>query len=129
MSISEAFIAGGWGMYPTLIAGLALLGSCLRYASRPESRYVPLMIALGLFTLFSGCLGFVTGVINLLRAYAGSLSEVGPAVLYYGFQESLHNIALALLLTTASTLVAAVGAWRLARQAQAAAVPATVPVR
>lgn len=129
MSISEAFIAGGWGMYPTLLAGLVLLGTCLRYASRPESRYVPLMIALGLFTLFAGCLGFITGIINMLHGYAGMQGEQQPAILYYGFQESLHNVALALLMTTASTLAASVGAWRLARQAQAAAAPATVPVR
>lgn len=125
--MSEALIAGGFGMYPTLIAGLALLVTSLRYASRPESRYVPLMITLGLFTLFAGGLGFITGVINLLRAYAGPLAGQGPAVLYLGFHEALHNIALALLLTTASALAASVGAWRLARQAQAAA--ATVPVR
>jgi hypothetical protein len=116
-------------MYPTLIAGLALLGTSLRYASRPESRHVPLMIALGLFTLFAGCLGFTTGVITVLRYYAELQGEPKPTILYYGFQESLHNIALALLLTTTSTLAASVGAWRLARQAQAAAVPATVPAR
>ena len=127
MSISDAFIAGGWGMYPTFIAGLALLVTSLRYASRPESRYVPLMIALGLFTLLAGCLGFVSGVITMLRFYADLKGEPGSIVLYYGFQESLHNIALALLLTTTSTLAVAVGAWRLARQAQAAA--AAVPVR
>jgi hypothetical protein len=125
----EAFIEGGFGMYPTLIAGLALLVTSVRYASRPESRYVPLMITLGLFTLFAGSLGFITGIINLLRAYAGPLADQGPSVLYLGFQESLNNIALALLLTTASTLAASIGAWRLAQQARAAAVPATVPVR
>lgn len=124
MSVSDAFIAGGWGMYPTLIAGLALLGTSLRYASRPESRYVPLMIALGLFTLFAGGLGFITGVITVLRFYAEMQGEPRPAILYYGFQESLHNVALALLLTMMSTLAASIGAWRLAQQAQAAAVPA-----
>jgi hypothetical protein len=127
--MSEAFIAGGWGMYPTLLAGLALLGTSLRYASRPESRYVPLLLTLGLFTLLAGGLGFVTGTINLLGAYAGPLASEGPAVLYLGIQESLHNVALALLMTTTSTLVASIGAWRLSRQARAAAVPATVPVR
>jgi hypothetical protein len=118
----DAFIAGGWGMYPTLIAGLALLATCLRYASRPESRYVPLMLTLGLFTLFAGSLGFITGVMNLLRAYAGPLASEGPAVLYLGIQESLHNVALALLMTTASAIAASVGAWRLSRQVQAATV-------
>jgi hypothetical protein len=123
--MTEAFIAGGFGMYPTLIAGLALLVTSARYASRPESRYVPLMLTLGLFTLFAGALGFVTGIMNLMRAYAGPLADQGPSVLYLGFQEALHNVALALLLTTLSAVAASVGAWRLARQAQAA----TVPVR
>lgn len=127
--MSEAFIAGGWGMYPTLLAGLALLGTCLRYASRPGSRYVPLMLTLGLFTLFSGVLGFTMGIINLLRAYAGPLADQGPAVLYLGIHESLYNIALALVMTTSSAIAASVGAWRLARQTQATAMPATVPVR
>lgn len=127
--MSEAFIAGGWGMYPTLLAGLVLLGISLRYASRPDSRYVPLMLTLGLFTLFSGVLGFVMGIINLLRAYAGPLADQGPAVLYLGIHESLYNIALALVMTTASTLAASIGAWRLSRQTRAASAPATVPVR
>jgi hypothetical protein len=121
--MSEAFIAGGWGMYPTLLAGLALLGTSLRYATRPDSRYVPLLLTLGLFTLLAGSLGFVTGVMNLLRAYAGPLADQGPSVLYLGLQESLHNVALALLMTTVSTIAASIGAWRLTRQAQAAAVP------
>jgi hypothetical protein len=122
--MSEAFIAGGWGMYPTLFAGLALLVTCLRYAARPESRFVPLMLTLGLFTLFAGVLGFVTGVMNMLRAYAGPpLASEGPTVLYLGTFESLHNVALALLLIQTSMIAASIGAWRLSRQVQAAAVP------
>lgn len=125
----EALEAGGWGMYPTLLAGLALLVTSLRYASRPDSRYVPLMLTLGLFTLFAGGLGFVTGIMNLLRAYAGPLASEGPSVLYLGIQEALHNIALALLMTTASAIAASIGAWRLAQQARAAAASATAPTR
>jgi hypothetical protein len=125
--MSDAFIAGGWGMYPTLIAGLALLATCLRYAARPESRFVPLMLTLGLFTLFAGFLGFTTGLLNLLRAYAGPLASEGPTVLFIGIYECLHNVALALLMTTASAVAASIGAWRLSRQAQAAV--ATVAVR
>ncbi|QRN93089.1 hypothetical protein JRI60_28215 [Archangium violaceum] len=126
--MSEAFIAGGWGMYPTLLAGLALLGTSLRYATRPDTRYVPLMLTLGLFTLFAGGLGFITGIMNLLRAYAGPLSSEGPSVLFIGVQEALHNIALAFLMTMVSALAASVGAWRLAQQTRAA-VAATVPSR
>ena len=123
--MKDAFIAGGFGMYPTLIAGLLLLATCVRYATRPESRYVPLMITLGLFTLFAGTLGFITGVMNCLRGFDVPMPSDGPNVLYLGIQESLHNVALALLLTTASAIAASIGAWRLSRQVQ----PAAVPVR
>ena len=64
----DAFIAGGWGMYPTLSPVWRCSATCLRYATRPESRYVPLMITLGLFTLFAGTLGFITGVMNCCAA-------------------------------------------------------------
>lgn len=117
----DAFIAGGFGMYPTLVAGLALLAACVRYARRPESRYVPLMLCLGLFTLLAGALGFISGVITVLKAITGPLADAGPSVLYIGIQESLHNVALALLLTTLSALVASVGAWRLSQQVRAEA--------
>jgi hypothetical protein len=112
--MNEAFVAGGWGMYPTLLAGLGLLGASLRYAQRPETRYVPLMITLGLFTLLAGGLGFFSGVIVLLDAYTGPLVDQGPGVLFMGLSEALHNVVLALLLTTLSALVASVGALRLA---------------
>ncbi|WNG26577.1 hypothetical protein F0U62_23080 [Cystobacter fuscus] len=111
----EAFVAGGWGMYPTLLAGLGLLGASLRYAQRPESRYVPLLVTLGLFTLLAGALGFFSGVLVLLGTYTGPLGEQSPRVLFLiGLYEALHNVALALLLTTLSALVASVGALRLA---------------
>lgn len=119
--MTEAFIAGGFGMYPTLLAGLALLGTCLRYASRPEQRFVPLMLTLGLFTLLAGGLGFITGLISLLRAYTGPLAGEGPSILFIGVQEALHNVALALLMTMVSALAASVGAFRLARQVREAA--------
>jgi hypothetical protein len=112
--MKEAFIAGGWGMYPTLLAGLALIVTCLLYARRPEARYVPLMLALGLFTLMAGALGFATGLISMMR-FADS--DVPASVFLMGFGESLHNVALALLLSTIGTLLASIGALRLARGA------------
>ncbi len=118
--MTDAFIAGGWGMYPTLFAGLALLGTTIQYALRPQSRYVPLMICLGFFTLFAGVLGFVTGVMSMLRGTADMPAGEGTTVLYLGTYESLHNVALALLMIVISTLAASIGAWRLSRQAQAA---------
>ncbi len=117
--MQDAFIAGGWGMYPTLLAGLALIATCFQYARRPDSRYVPLMLALGIFTLLAGALGFSTGIISMLRYYTAPGAEHGTFVLFAGFYESLHNVVLALLLAVLGALLASVGAWRLSRMASA----------
>jgi hypothetical protein len=121
--MTEAFVAGGWGMFPTLLAGVGLLVASLRYAHRPETRYVPLMVTLGLFTLLAGGLGFFSGLIVLLGNYTGPLADQGPSVLFMGLREALHNVALALLLTTASALAASMGALRLARREAIVAYP------
>jgi len=118
--MSDFFVAGGWGMYPTLLAGLGLLVASILYARNPDRRYVPLMLSLGVFTLIAGGLGFVTGLMVCLRNYGGPAAGQDPIVIVYGLQESLHNIALALLLGMIAALFASVGAWRLSRQLQAA---------
>ncbi|MBN1206108.1 MAG: hypothetical protein JXB05_14415 [Myxococcaceae bacterium] len=114
--MSDFFVAGGWGMYPTLLAGLALLATSIQYARRPEQRYVPLMVALGLFTLVAGGLGFITGMMACLSAYARAPAGQDPTLLAYGLREALHNIVLSLLLGMLAALFASVGAWRLSRQ-------------
>ncbi|MDC0707739.1 hypothetical protein POL68_04590 [Stigmatella sp. ncwal1] len=116
--MSDFFVAGGWGMYPTLLAGLGLLAASLQYARRPEKRYVPLMGALGLFTLSAGGLGFITGFMACLRGFAENEAVRNPTVLALGLQEALHNIVLALLLGMVAALLASMGAWRLSRQPQ-----------
>ena len=113
----EAFYMGGWGMYPTAFFGLLMLGVSIRYALQPERRFLPLQISLGLVTLFSGALGFVTGLI----ASFSHLGEVPPDqkwISLVGVGESLHNVALALILVIVATLLASVGAVRLAGGAQ-----------
>jgi len=116
--MSDFFIAGGWGMYPTLLAGLGLLAASIQYARRPERRYVPLMGALGLFTLIAGGLGFITGLMACLSKYGGSAAGHEPTFLASGLREALHNIVLSLLLGMLAALFASVGAWRLSRQLQ-----------
>lgn len=115
----EQFRDGGWGMWPTLLFGLVLLAASLRYAYRPEGRLVPLLASLGLLTLFSGCLGFVTGIITTMKFVA----QVKPEERYValvGLGESLNNVSLALILCVLATLAVVIGAWRLARAAPGA---------
>ncbi|WP_075006707.1 hypothetical protein [Stigmatella aurantiaca] len=120
----DFFVAGGWGMYPTLLAGLGLLATSFQYARRPEQRYVPLMTALGLFTMIAGGLGFVTGIMACLRGAAEMEAALNPTLLAFGVQEALHNIVLALLLSMGAALLASVGAWRLSREARGGPVTA-----
>ena len=110
----EAFHLGGWGMYPTALFGLLLLGASARYAFRPDSRWIPLQIALGIVTLTTGAAGFVTGLI----ATTVHLEQVGDRIAIIGavgFGESLYNVALALGLVALAGIAATLGAARLTR--------------
>ena len=121
----EAFRMGGWGMFPTLIAGVLFIAAATRYAVRPERRFVPLQAALGLITLQIGALGFVTGMIKSFLA----MDQVTPDkrwIWMLGAGEALNCVGLALVLVVVGTLAAAVGAYRISRGAPAApAAPAT----
>jgi hypothetical protein len=110
----EAFKMGGWGMYPTLLFGLLMVGASIRYAISPERRFVPLQISLGIMTLVVGGLGFVTGTIKSFMA----MDAVTPDkrwIWMLGLGEALNNVGLALALIALGTLAATVGAYRLAR--------------
>ncbi len=110
----EAFRLGGFGMWLTLICGVPLVITSLRYAVTPQKRFVPLMVSLAILTLASGGFGFTTGLITSL----GILQSVAPDQRYItliGLGESLYNIAFALLLVLAAALATSIGAWRLAQ--------------
>lgn len=111
----EHFREGGWGMFPTLVFGLAMLAVAARYALRPERRYVPLLLGLGTVTLSSGALGFVTGLIATFR-YIGGVPASERYIALIGIGESLNNIAFSLIFVVISALAASFGAWRLSRR-------------
>ena len=73
--MAEAFKNGGWGMYPVLVLGILFLGSTIWYAMSPERRRLLVPGVLGLVTLMSGVLGFLTGVMTSLM-YAADQSEM-----------------------------------------------------
>lgn len=119
--MGEAFKMGGWGMIPTTFFGLLLIGVAIRYAVSPERRFVPLQLSLGILTLTTGGLGFVTGMIKSFMA----MGDVGPDKRWLwmlGIGESLHNLALALGLVALGGIAASIGASRIARLRVEAAV-------
>jgi hypothetical protein len=111
--MGEAFRLGGWGMFPTMFFGVLLIAASIRFALSPERRFVPLQVSLGIMTLASGGLGFVTGMI----ASVSSLEGNARGIWLIGMGESLHNVALAFALVTLGGVAASVGALRIARTA------------
>lgn len=110
----ESFRMGGWGMYPTLVFGVLMLIAAVRYAIKPESRLVPLQVSLGILTLLSGSLGFVTGLIATFSAM-GEVDADKRWIWMLGVGESLHNLSLALVLAVLAVLAASVGSFRLSQ--------------
>jgi hypothetical protein len=118
--MGEAYRLGGWGMYPTTIFGILLLGAAGWYATRPERRQLALAVCLGLTTWLTGCLGFVTGLIRTLEsATNGRFPDPPINVTMVGLSECLNNIALALTALVLAMIGLSIGALRL-RAAHAA---------
>ena len=112
--MGDAFQMGGWAMFPTLIFGVLTLAAAVRFAWSPDRRWVPLQLSLGALTLAGGGLGFVTGVMKSMLA----MDRVQPEqrwIWMLGVGESLHGMALALLLVTLGAIAASVGAYRISR--------------
>src|SRR5688500_14010609 len=107
--MSEAFRLGGWGMYPTTIAGLILIYFALRYAAAPDATKNLVVRRLMLLTFLSGCLGFVTGVI---KSFTSELSADFSRDVVTGIGESLTNVGLGLVFLVAATIATTVGAAR-----------------
>lgn len=107
--MSEAFRLGGWGMYPTLIAGLVLVLTAWRFAFTPQRARLSLVKWLYALTALAGTLGFVTGAIKTFLA-AGQLPP-GDAVAtaMIGIGESANNLGLALSTMVLATIGVAIG--------------------
>lgn len=114
----EMFRMGGFGMYPTALFGFLMLGAAVRYAQKPETRWLPLQIALGVLTLSTGALGFVSGIITTTQHLEEVPADKMSLIEAIGLGESLHNVALAFGLVAFATLAASVGSLRLARAPQ-----------
>jgi hypothetical protein len=100
-------------MYPTALFGLLMVVASLAYAFKPEKRFVPLQISLGILTLSAGSLGTITGLIKSLLGLHG-VEESRRWIWMLGLGETLNNMALAFAMVVLAVLVASVGALRIA---------------
>ncbi len=106
--MGEAFRLGGWGMYPTAIAGLVLIFCALRYASAPDATRALVVRRLSMLTFLAGSLGTVVGIIN--SCTHAEPSQLGPVVI--GIGESLNCLALALVTLVIAGIAMTAGAAR-----------------
>jgi hypothetical protein len=96
-------------MFPTLFVGIVLVFAAMRFATRPASGRLAPIVGLGVLTMLTSCLGFVTGVIRTLLA-ANEIDPNAPGhVVIVGIGESLHNIALGLCLLVVAAIGTVVG--------------------
>ena len=102
----NAFHQGGWGMYPTAIAGIVLVAFAIRFAKSPERGRAELLRHLSRLTFLIGSLGTVTGTIKSFT----SLDDKTP--LQYGLVglgESLNCTGLAMVAMVLAGIIAAFG--------------------
>jgi hypothetical protein len=114
----ETFRLGGTPMYPICALGLLSILAAVRYAVRPERRYVPLVVALGVSTLLTGVFGFVAGLSQSFL-YIGDVKPEQRFLSIIGAGESLVNVSFAFALVAAAAIAVTVGTWRVARAAEA----------
>jgi len=111
---NDFFRDGGWGMYPTTLFGFFLVASAVLLLLRPERRWVPLVVSLGVMTFGAGLLGTTTNLINTFRYVQNVALPDQVQIAALGCAESLNNVVLALVIVVFSTLLATVAALRAA---------------
>jgi hypothetical protein len=107
------FEAGGWGMYPTLLFGFALLAVTGMSVFRREARYERAAQVLSGTTFYSGLLGTCVGLSNSVHYMKTVPPEKQLEMLALGAEESLHVVILGLILVTLAGLIRAVATFRM----------------
>lgn len=110
--MGEAFRLGGWGMYPTVVVGLVLVGLAFAHAWSPTARRAAVVKSLSMLTFLVSTLGFVTGVIKSFCTASDLDGELGK-IIVTGVGESLNNLGLGLVLLVIAWTAHTVGAARM----------------
>lgn len=110
--MGEAFRLGGWGMYPTTLAGVVLVIAAALYAARPDIRRLHVVKCMSVVTMLVSCLGFVTGVIKSFTSVGDSAAPDLGTIAVVGVGESLTNIGLGLVMLVMAWIAVSIGASR-----------------
>jgi hypothetical protein len=107
--MSEAFRLGGWGMFPTAIAGFLLIICAWRFAANPDRARLHLAKWLYLLTALAGMLGFTAGTIKTLLFASQHPANDAIALAMGGIGESANNLGMALGPMVLATIGIAIG--------------------
>jgi hypothetical protein len=104
-------------MFPTLLLGAVMLSVAVKYVVAPSRRLLPLLLSLGVLTVATGALGFVSHLITTCGAVErGHFAGQDARILILGFGESLNDAAFALLFVVLAAVCASYGALRQSAQ-------------
>jgi hypothetical protein len=115
--MGEILREAGWGAWPVMLFGLTSLTLAIRYAVKPQRRFLPLIIGFGVATILAGFLGTMTG----LQHSVSHIEAVTPErrwIVLIGLREALHNMVMAFVIECVVTLVATVGGYRQVKAAE-----------
>lgn len=104
------FTEGGFGMYPTLVFGFALVASAVMSIPQPHRRW--LTFVFGALTFASGVLGTSMGLINTMRYVAKAPAAEQLSFSAVGIAESMNNMVLSMILVIIALLISAVAAFK-----------------
>jgi hypothetical protein len=124
--MGESFRLGGWGMYPTALAGLVLVAAAFRCAHRPDAQRFRIVRHLSVLTGLVACLAFVSGVIRSFTCLDNlDPHDLGRPVI--GVGESLCNVGLGLVMLVIAWIATSVAAYRVGANANSEAAELTDP--
>jgi hypothetical protein len=106
------FNAGGWGMYAVLAFGFCLLAAVALHALRPEPKLARLGLLFAGLVFCAGVLGTSIGICKSAQYVGGLPPDQQLAVLAEGVAESLHVIALAMIVLLVGGVFGVLGALR-----------------
>jgi hypothetical protein len=108
----DFYAAGGWGMHPIALFGLAFIALAMLDAIRPDTKHARALAILGILTFAAGLLGTATGIATSFHYVQAVAPEKQVEILALGCAESLHDLVFALMLDILGGLLSLVSVLR-----------------